>query len=323
MEKKVAEDSDDYFDQKQLKFSYDPADTNYELDVIQQKMLEFYVRADPKFRRAFSTNFTSEFFQFIRDKTRLNEPLHLTVMGQVRSAKSYSMISVCAYHQACYNKPFKIDYVCANAYEFVDKLQDMPQDKLTNRIFLIDEEKQSVYGYGSTAKKMKLADVQNIIAINNISSISINPTSWANAEAFYGLRTFGRCFKTKTARLMMYNLQSGDKGSSTPMGMLYIPIFTAFLPKTFAERLEKQYLEKKNKWVQAEQRGEGDVLAEMKKKLAKQFIHDKKFQLLRKKNEKLTYITTVLGSEWTTKECEAILSLVGIMAQGIDFDDGK
>jgi hypothetical protein len=265
-------------------------------------------------------NYTLEFLQFIKDKVRLNEPIHIATIGLVRSSKSYTMLSICAYHQACYGRKFTIDYICANAYEFLEKLKYMPEDKLLNRIFLIDEEKMTVFGIGSMAKKVKIHDVANIIAINNISTIMINPVSWANKEAFYGLRTFGRCFNTKTTRMMLYNLQAGGRSSETPLGCVYLPIFTTFLPKDYAEELERDYLKKKKEWVRGEMRGEGDVLSEMKKKSAENFLKDSKFNQLVKKNEKLAYISYKLGSEWTKGEIEEIFELTKLLENNI-IDD--
>jgi len=238
--------SDEEITLHNIRFSFDLCDTHYELDILQNRMLEFYLRADPRFLRAFSLNYTNDFIQFIKDKVRLKEPIHLSVMGSVRGGKSMAMITLCIIHQACRGKKFSIDFVCANSYEFIEKLKSFPENKLNGSIFLIDEEKQAVYNIGSVAKKMKIEDVQNIIAINNISTIMINPVSWANKNAMYGLRAFGRCFKTKTTRLMLYNLQEKGKGGELPMGNIYLPIFTQILSKEDSEKLEKDYLKKKN-----------------------------------------------------------------------------
>jgi len=307
------------FSLKNLKFSFNLSEADYQIDVLQNELLLTYLRADPRFRRAFSRNYTTQFFQFLRDKARLREPIHLSIMGQVRSGKSSIAISIAVFLMACYGKKFTIDYICANAYEFIEKLKVMPQDKLDNTCFVIDEQKQSVYGVGSIAKKMKITDVANIIAIRGISTISLNPQTWANKESFYGLRLFGKDFKTKTCRMMLYNLQAGGKQSELPMSNLYIPIYNVFLPKDYAEELNKAYLEKKNAWVLNEQRGEGDVLGEIKKKSAQSFIRDKQFLQLRKKNEKLTYITQKLGSEWTKGEVEEIYQITKLIEQGIDL----
>lgn len=305
------------FSLKDLKFSFDLSEAKYEIDCLQNKLLQLYLRNDMKFRRAFATNYTLDFIQFLRDKSRLREPIHISVIGNTRSGKSYTSISLVVLMMALYGKKFTIEYVCANAYEFLEKLQTMPEEKLLNSCFLIDEEKQSVYGVGSVAKKMKLLDVQNIIAMNNISTISLNPNSWANKEANYGLRTFGRCFKTKTCRMMLYNLQEKGAGGSLPLGNIYFPIFTAFLPKEYADELEKDYLLKKKAWIKQEMTGNQDVLAEMRRKSAESFCRDNNFLQIKKKKEKMGYIQQKMGSEWTSKECEDILVLTSLIQQGL------
>jgi hypothetical protein len=312
--------SNEYFDGKKLKFNFDLSDCNFEMDILQDKLLQFYIRTDHSFRKAFYTNYTREFFQFIKDKANLGEALHLSTIGTVRGGKSYAMISICAFHQACYNKYFTIDYICGNAFEYLDKLKVMPKEQLVNRIFLIDEEKQSVFNIGSVAKKLKLTDVANIIAINNISTILINPIAWANENAFYGLRIFGKCRKNWITRCMLYNLQAGGRGNMTPIGNVYIPAFTKFLPKDYADELEKQYLKKKNDWVDLERTGQGDVLAEQRKNHAKRFMEDEVFMNLTTKTEKITYVTQKLGSEFTLGEVRSIIDIVGLLEQGINLD---
>ena len=304
------------YDVKKLKFSFDLSETNFQIDALQNRILEFYIRADPRFRRAFNINYTNDFFQYIKDKARLKEPIHLSIIGNTRSGKSYIGITIASFIMACYGKFFNTDYICGNAYDFLEKLKVMKEEDLKNSVFLIDEEKQAVFGVGSIAKKMKITDVQNIIAINNISTIMLNPISWANKDANYGLRTFGRCFDTKTCRLMLYNLQGKGREGELPMGNIYLPIFTAFLPKDYAEQLEKDYVKKKMDWVNAEQRGEGDVLSEIKRKSAENLVRDKMFLSLKTKKDRCTYISQKLGSEWTTGEVGEIENIAKLLKEG-------
>lgn len=309
----------EYFDVKKLDYTFDLSKANFQLDAIQERNVEFYLRADKRFRTAFNTNYTSDFIQFIKDKVRLNEPVPMATMGNVRGGKSYGMISVCCVHQAIQGRKFTVDYICAHEYEFIEKLQQFPQDKLFGRIFLIDEEKQSVYGTGSVAKKMKMTDIANIIAINNISVIRINPTRFPQQEvAWYGLRVFGRDMNQKLNRYMLYDLQQGERGGMRPLGMVYIPIFTKLLPKEYGDELEKAYLRKKNEWVMLEQSGKMDILAELKKKTAEKFVKENQFLSLNKK-ERLTYIIQTLGSEWTKGECEDILTIAQMLERGVKF----
>lgn len=304
------------YDLKKLKFSFNMAEANYQLDAIQTKLLHLYTRNDAKFRRAFNTNFTPEFIEYLKDKARLREPVHLSCMGQTRSGKSTSMMSVCILHSALNGRRFTSDYICPNSYSFLEKLKSMPEEDLKNSIFLIDEEKKAVFGYGSMAKKVKLQDVQNIIAINNISTVSLTPDKWSNSEANYGLRTFGRCFTTKTVRLMLYNLSEKGRGGELPMGNIYLPIFTALLSQDEGKELEEAYLAMKNEWVRGEMRGEGDVLAEIKRKSAENFMRDEIYRSLTKKNERLVYITSKLGSEWTKNEVQEIETLTKLIEKG-------
>ena len=318
---KQFEEYEKNFDFSSIKFSFNMKETDFQLDAIQTQLLQMYLISDKRFRRAFNTNFTPSFLTFLKDKTRLNEPLHISIMGQVRGGKSYSALTLAILHQAFYKKLFSPFYITANVYEFIDKLQKTPKEQLVNRMFLIDEEKQSVYSTGSTARKMKVQDINNIIAINNVSTISINPTKWQNAESSqYGLRIFGRCFLTKVNRLLLYNLQDKSSGG-LPMGMLYLPTFTELMKNEYGKWLEKKYLERKHEWVDMEREGTMDVTSKLKKACAKNFVKDKQFLSIKSQKDKLVYIRTRLGSEWTLGETSEILSLTKMMGNGIDFDE--
>jgi hypothetical protein len=302
---------------KQLNFSFDLSKTNYQIDALQNELLLTYLRADRKFRKAFSRNYNPQFLQFMKDKARLHEPIHVAVLGQVRSGKSYMALTLCILHAILNNRLFGIEYICGNSIEFLEKLKQVPQEKLKDSIFLIDEEKSNISSYGSVARKQKFSDVQNIIAFNNISTIMLCPTHWANKEAMYGIRTFGRCFETKTVRGMLYNLQEKGTGAGLPLGCVYFPIFTAFAPKEYALNLERAYIEKKKSWISSEQRGTGDVLAELRKKSAEAFCNDKKYLSLTKVAEKMSYISFRLGSEWTTSEIRDVYQLTKLIEKGM------
>jgi hypothetical protein len=305
------------FKMKKINFTFNLTECEFEIDTLQNRLLEFYLRADRRFRHAFNLNFTNDFIQFLKDKAHLREPVHISIMGNTRSGKSYIGITIALILMACYNKKFSVDYICANNFEFLEKLQRTDPKDLKDSVFINDEEK-SVFGIGSLAKKSKIQDVANIIAINNISTINITPTRWSGGDGLnYGLRTFGRCFKTKTCRLMLYNLMEKGQGGELPLGNVYLPIFTALLPKFEADTLEQAYLKKKLKWVNAEQQGEGDVLETLKKKTAITFVKDKKFKNLTTKRDRITYISAKLGSEWTTGEVTSIESITKLLMDGV------
>jgi hypothetical protein len=300
-----------------LDYSYDLKTAKFEQDVLQQEMLQFYLRADRKFRMAYNLDYTPKFVQFLRDKARLKEPISISCMGSTRGGKSYSMISIAWLMNYYQKRIMDAKYICGNALDFMDRLKQMQEDELMNSAFIVDEDKQSLFGQGSTAKKMKLLDISNIIAINNISTISICPTKFPRAESSsYGVRAFGRDFTQKVNRFMLYNLQEGERGSIRPLSMVYIPTFTKMLPKEISEKLEKEYLVKKNQWVMNEMRSTGDTFAELKKRIARIFFNDEIFNKITKKQEKLAYITAKLGGEYTKAEVDEILSMSNLYKQG-------
>jgi hypothetical protein len=293
-------------------YTYDLKTANFELDVLQQEMLRFYLRADKKFRTAYNIDYTSLFIQFLKDKTRLKEPTHLSTMGNIRAGKSLSMMSICFLMNYYNGRIINIKYICPNSFDYLEQLKNMTEEETMNSCFQIDEEK-NVFGVGSLAKKTKLSDVQNIIAKRNISTISICPTRFPNKDAWYGLRAFGREFSQKVNRFMLYNLQEGEKGGIKPMGMVYIPIITKLVPEIYSKPLVDAYDKKKDEWILKEQRGEGDVLYQIKRKTAEHFARDEKYKQIKKKDERIAFISMSLGSEWARGEILEVFNITNLI----------
>lgn len=117
---------------------------------------------------------------------------------------------------------------------------------------------------------------------------------------------------------MLYNLQESAK--LIPVGNLYLPIFNAFFPKDYAEELNEKYLKKKLAWVQNEREGKGDTLAFIRRKSAEHFAKDPQYISLKTHDEKITYISQKLGSEFTKGEIEEIFQIVKLLNKGINLN---
>lgn len=312
---------DHELDLKEFDFNYDSSDGEYELDVLQQEMMQFYIRNDPKFRQAYYTDYTGLFIRVLKDKARLREPVHISIMGTVRGGKSYGGISILAIMMALQGKLVLPIHICPNAYKFLERIQEMPLEETNNTCFLRDEDKGASFGIGSLSKKAKITDIANIIAKHNISTLSLCPIKFSDSESHYGLRVLGRNFKTKTTKFLLYNMME-SKSTMTPMGVVILPIFTKLLPEWYHKPLEKAYIKMKDDWIADEIEGKGqDVLADLKKKTAEKFIRDPQFMGLTNKKQRKIYIQQVMGSEWTIGEIDTILGLTEMMRNGITFNE--
>jgi hypothetical protein len=328
----------------------------FEIDVMQKKLLEEYLRKDIKFRRSYSTNYTSIFLQYLADKCRLREPLSLGVIGSTRSGKSVSATTVGAFIMHQYKKPITVNHILENEYSFLEAIKTISKDEC----FITDESKISVFGSGSNARQSKLQDIRNIIAVNNISLIGIRPDKFQSGietTASYGLRSFGRSpyickcgtkldleagriewdkdeekfvvikpkicpkcdesknFNPRMTRFMLYNLMESRGSHYIPCGMIFIPHFADIL--MYGERLEKEYLLKKQRWVECEQNSTSDVLQDVKLRTALGLAKDKNLQGIQKKQERFVYISQKLGSEYTTNEVKEIQIMVDLVSRGL------
>lgn len=214
---------------------------------------------------------------------------------------------------------------------------------IRHNVFLIDESKTSIYGTGSRSRATKLTDIQNIIAVNNISTIWIRPDTWSYENVPYGLRAYGKSgyfcsdckfrfpieIKTKDKpimcphckgeniaprinRFMMYDLREGGR-TTPPMAMVYLPHFADVIP--YGPKLEREYLAKKLTWVEKEQLGEGDIIAIQKIEKAEKYAQDPTFQELKMK-DRLVYVSTKEGSEITKAEVEDIVRIARFKLEG-------
>jgi hypothetical protein len=284
----------------------DISKTDYHIDAIQDKLLERYLEMDKRFKQSFNSNLTGSFIEFLKEKARLKEPFKLSVIGNSLSGKSYSMISVAGLVMAINNKKLTQEYICNNQYDFTEKIQKMPNKDLKDTCFLIDRRNLA------THKEIK---VDNILFSNNISTIIIG--SDAFSEGDYGLKAFGRDFKTKTVRFMLYNFQESST-NHLPIGMVYLPIFTAV---PYLKNFEKDYLAKKEDWIEnekkQEQRAEGDILLELFRKTARKFASDTVYNQIKEKQKRIIYLELQLGSEWTQREIEKIEITTELMRDGM------
>ena len=221
---------------QEKKIDIDITDAVFEIDSLQNEIIQRYLRQDRNFLRAFYTSYTHLFRQFILDKVRLGEPISCSLMGQVRSGKSVSGITAAGMIMEAKDKLMSVNQICSSEFEFMTTIKENKGVEFGDA-FVIDESKQAVYGTGSMAKKVKLMDIQNIIAVNNISTIWIRPDSWSFEGAMYGLRAFGRgqfdkwgkLLPMRINRFMLYNLQESSAGGALPLGMVYIPHFADYL----------------------------------------------------------------------------------------------
>jgi hypothetical protein len=118
---------------------------------------------------------------------------------------------------------------------------------------------------------------------------------------------------------MLYNLQEGKSGGGLPLGMIYLPIPEALLPKEIAKEFIKKYEEKKDKWILKELQGGNDVMYEIKRKTAENFLRDEQFLSLRTKKEKEVCIGLKMGAEWTKGEVIEIAQIISLLQQGINL----
>lgn len=286
----------------------------FEVDELQDELIKNYLIVDKVFKKAYYTDLTPKFFNYLKKKCRLNEPVSLSIMGIVRGGKSSAAISLASYLAKERGVKFTIRNIVADEFEYIESLKN--ENTVQGDVFVIDESKQTVYGVGSVAKRMKILDIQNIIAMKAISSIWIRPDRFSFEGAQYGLRAFGKASNVspRLVRFMLYNLQESRDG--TPIGMVYIPIFNDVDWIDDVDKLNNDYINRKSAWVHQEQMGERDVLYKIKKQKIIEFYNDVKYQNIKRKKDKEIYVRMKLGSEFTVSEIREICQAADMLLRG-------
>ena len=183
----------DKFELKNLKFQFNLADAEYELDALQEKLLQTYIRVDPRFRRAFYTNFTQEFLQYVRDKVKLGEPLSISTMGIVRTFTENNFI----YTDIGWKKPNDMQE-CKKvlSYNFNKEKYEWQDFELMKRK---RNKKEKFY-------RITFSNNRNIELGENHPIFTLNK-GWKNASFLYSGTTFGMMKNSFVSKSNKYNYQ--------------------------------------------------------------------------------------------------------------------
>lgn len=284
----------------------------FETDALMEESIMRYMRDDSKFLRMYNTNLTPLFFKYVDDKVRLREPVSIGIKGFTRSGKSTIGITIACRISELNGKKFSINNICANEFDFLEKIKKAKD----NDVFVVDEAKESVFGIGSLAKRMKIEDVQNIIAKLNISTIWITPRKFNDTNSDYGLRTLGRArnIKPRLNKALIYNLAEGTKGQIIPFGYVVIPTFMDVYD--YGEKLDKQYQEKKDEWIQKEKESEVNFMYQIQKTKAEELLKNNKFTTVKKFKDKVIIAKSLLPSEFTKQEVDEIVRMSQLIQEG-------
>lgn len=278
---------------------------DFETDTLQEIFIYNSMRENKRFLRTMHTDFTEQFIQYLIRKTELDEPIGLGIKGVVRGGKSSFAIFIACFLCMLRGLIFDVDHICRSEFEFLERVKDAK----FGDVYIIDESKFAVYGIGSIAKRTKMKDIQNIIAIKNISTIYITPREFNDTNSDYGFHILGRArnCKPRLIRALLFNLQQRAIGTYIPYGLVTFPLFVDKVP--YGEQLNKEYTKKKMSWVDAEQQSKGNIMYEIQIKMAKHLLAQKDFKGVHKKRERLIIAKKYLADEFTEQEKEAIITM--------------
>ncbi len=295
------------------KIKLDINNANFVSDALQEEAIFSNLRKNPEFLQAFNTDLTKLFYQFIEDKQKLNEPVTLSLKGSVRSGKSTIAITIACKIAELNNKEFSVKNVCSDEYDFLSKVKDSED----NDVFVIDESKESVFGVGSMAKRMKIHDIQNIIAKKNISTLWITPRRFNDTNSDYGLQTIGRArnVKPNLGKLLLFNLMEGRGIFTPPFGFVILPIYKDVY--SYGQKLSDEYEALKDAWIEKEKESDTNIMYEIQKKRAIELNENPKYVSLEKIKDKSVYAKSVLPSEFTKVEIDEIVRLSKLIAEGV------
>jgi len=293
---------------------------HFETDTLQETFIYNSMRENKKFLRTMHTDFTPQFTDYLIRKTELDEPIGIGIKGVVRGGKSSFAILIACFLCGLRNKKMDVDHICKNEFDFLEKV---PSAEFGD-VYVIDESKCAVYGIGSVAKRMKLKDIQNIIAVKNISTFYLTPREFNDTNSDYGFHVLGRArnCQPRLIRSLLYNLQERAVGTYVPYGLVTYPLFMDTVP--YGEQFNKEYMQKKLSWVNQEQKSEGTIMHDIQLRMAKYLMQQQDFMAVKKKRERMILAKKYLADEFTEQEKGDIVSMVYMLEAGtLKFEDKK
>lgn len=284
----------------------------FETDELLEESIFSQMRDNPKFLKMFYTDMTNKFYRYIDGKIKLREPISLGIKGFTRSGKSTIGITIACRIAEANGKRFSINNICENEFDFLKKVKTAEE----NDVFVIDEGKESVFGIGSMAKRMKIDDIQNIIAKLNISTIWITPRKFNDTNSDYGLRTLGRArnVSPRLVKLLLYNLSEGTRHILIPFGYVIIPVFMDIYE--YGKELDKEYQALKDDWIRREKESETNFMFNIQKEKAQDLLSNPTFTQLKKFKDRVIFAKTLLPSEFTKQEIDEIVRMTDLIEQG-------
>lgn len=283
---------------------FNASGAKFKISPIQDFLLKQQMSTNEAFARAYFTEMTKVYFDFLQYKIENRENISIGLKGQTRSGKS-AVASATAFHVAHLivkihypeTKPslyYNINNICANESEYAYKVKEATE----NSIFHIDEQRESKFQMGSVREELYIMDVQNIIAKANIHSLWLFPTDFIERNCQLGLETIGKDTEKRLTKLLVYDLSKSKIGFGyTPLGYIIMPVKHLWTCKeigkygrcdTFGKplcpnfptcpRFVATYERKKNTWIQKEKDQEIGEMQEQRFKMGEQLAKSTMFQ---------------------------------------------
>jgi hypothetical protein len=313
----------------------------FEISPIQDFLIKKEMSTSEAFARAYHTDMTKVFFDYLDYKIKNKENVAVGIKGQTRSGKSLTGHSI-SWHVANLNakyvggKPsdyYHIENVCATESEYAYFVKEAD----ANSIYQIDEQRESKFQMGSVREELYIMDVQNIIAKAQIHSIWIYPTDFIERNCQLGLETIGKDPLRKVTKLMVYDLTKSRLGFGfTPLGYVIIPVGHLWTCKEIdtykrcddfgkpicpkfkeCQRFMALYEKKKNLWIQQEKDQQMGHMQEQRFKMGEQLGKSEMFRGAPNQKQR-----RIMARNFFPQLTEGELGeIIEIAKMGISFDE--
>lgn len=247
----------------------------------------------------FFYNATQFFITECKKYVQRQQCLRISIMGETRSGKSETAITLCLlftnFFNECqkkglFNKSdvitegfahlkknvFDTTNILSSQHEYINILRHKAADKTLNygQFWQIDETIEQTGGIGSYTEEIELRNVNNIVAKFFQNEIWICPVRFKTQNCPYGLRVYKKDVINRVNWCLLYKIDQSQTIGYSFLGWVNVPLHTN-------EVLRKEYDHKKNLWIQEQFMGGGNTRMKERKKTAEQLSQDELFSELR------------------------------------------
>lgn len=203
---------------------------------LSEEFFNDYQHDDTDFKKAYNSDKTKMFYNYLYWKCKYNENINLQMYGTTRGGKTSAGIKIALLLSKIHNVEFPLnaDYIFPNQSQF---LRYFPKCQ-TKRTYVIDEQKLKRTQLGSFSEDAELTDINKISAKKMFNQIWISP-DLVDRGGEYALKTIALDRELALTKCLIADLRNMEDGFFKFFGTVIIRHYDIDVLKISPEELKQ------------------------------------------------------------------------------------